>query len=502
MKRFLGAGVWLFAGIMLGRILGLVRDVIIGNQFGVGVEADRAVFVITIPDVMINILIGGAMGAALIPEFKRRNAEENWALLRQSSGLVLVIVGIVTAALILSAEWLTRTLVSGLPEDAIPGTAKLVMVALLAVPITAVSAVVRARLQGEERFAVPSLAGFFYNLMIVAGLVFASGIGNLTGLAVAAVLGAGLSLLMQVWDAWRFCAPGVRAWQIEWGLVGRFLGALVAGMMILIVPVALRGFASANGVGGQTTAYLASKLVELPMGTLLSVVSIAMFPAVAEALAKEDGFDEARYYAQQGIGVILALSVPIALGMGVFAQGFADLLYRHGEMTIEDARLIAQMGAVMMVGLIPQAVNTMLLAIFNGYRDMWTPFWISLIGLAVFLGFGFAGVIELMSLAWLYSGFHWVVMLGLLCSLGVRHKMWLLDAFVGGQALIRMGTTVGVFGICFVGLQQVNVFRLPPIVVVLLAIGAGGFAMIGGLMVDGEIRGKVKGVILRKMGRS
>ena len=502
MKRFLGAGAWLFAGIMLGRILGLVRDLMIASQFGPTVDADRAVFVVTIPDVMINILIGGAMGAALIPEFKRRNAEENWALFRQASGLVFGLMFLVTGVLAVFAEPITRTLVSGLPEEAVPGTAKLVQICLWAVPITAVSAVVRAKLQGHERFAVPSMAGFFYNLMIVLGLWVAGNEQNLRWLAVAAVGGAALSLVMQFLDARRFRAVSTETpkWQVEPALVWRYAGALMAGSMILVVPVAMRGFASTNGVGGQTFIYLASKLVELPMGTLLSVVSIAMFPAIAAALAREDGREEATQYARQGLGVILTLAVPIALGLGFFSGYFSELLYGNGKMPESATEQIALLAAIMMIGLVPQALNTMLLSIYNGLRDMVTPFVVSLVGLVGVLVLGFLGVTELTSLSWIYVGFHWVVMVSLLIGVGLKHRIWLVDGNFAKRALIRLVASGAVFAVIyliwFAGRDSVR-----PIIGVLMGLACGGISLVAGLAVDSEVRNQVKGVISRKLSR-
>lgn len=488
---------------MLGRVLGLVRDLMITNQFGTSVDADRAVFVITIPDVMINILIGGAMGAALIPEFKRRNAMENWALYRQANSVVFGIMLVVTGVLVALAEPITRTLVSGLPESAVPGTARLVQICLWAVPVTSVSAVVRAMLQGHDRFAVASLAGFIYNLLIVAGLAFAGSAQDLRWLAIASVAGAGLSLVMQFWDAWRFRAVSVNRpkWQIDFGLVWRYIGALMAGSMVLILPVAMRGFASTNGVGGQTIVYLASKLVDLPMGTLLTVVSIAMFPAIAEALAKTEGSEEAVKLARQGIGVILALAVPIALGIGFFSSYFSDLLYLHGDMTEKGSMQIAEITGLMMIGLVPQAVTTMLLAIYNGLRDMLTPFLISFLALLVFLGLGFVGMRDMTSLAWLYVGFHWVILIGLIMGLGWKHRLWIIDAHFGKQTLVRIIASGLVFAVLYLPLWFVGSDSGRPIVGVLMGILCGGVAFVAGLLVDREIMRQLKGVISRKMSR-
>lgn len=487
---------------MLGRILGLVRDVVISNQLGSGVDADRAIFVVTIPDVMVNILIGGAMGAALIPEFKRRSSADNWALFRQSGWAVFGVMAAATGVVALFAEPLTRTLVSGLPQEAIPGTARLVQICLWAVPFTAASAVVRAKLQSHERFAVPSFAGFFYNLAIVSGLLLAGFYADLRWLAAASVGGAFLSLAMQVADVWRFRAAGAeRKSQIDHRLTGRYLGALLAGSAVLILPVAMRAFASTNGAGGQAVVYYASKLVDLPMGTLLTIVSIAMFPAIAEAFAQPEGHNEGIRLAQQGLRAVLALALPVALGMGAFSLAFSNLLYRHGEMGADGAHQVAALAAVMMVGLVPQALNSMLLAVYDALRDMVTPFVLSLVAILGFLAAGFFGVRELVPLAWLYAGFHWVLLAGLGVGLAIRHRLALFDpGFARKAALGTFGAVAG-FGVAYLIFGPIA-GRAAPAVGVVSALLTGIVSMAGGFGMDPEIRRALTGALRRKMGKA
>src|SRR5688572_25097833 len=63
-------------GAILSRLLGVVRDGIISARFGVQPElgAFRAAF--AIPDLLYFVIIGGALGSALIPVFGRLLEEQ------------------------------------------------------------------------------------------------------------------------------------------------------------------------------------------------------------------------------------------------------------------------------------------------------------------------------------------------------------------------------------------------------------------------------------------
>lgn len=70
-SRLISNALWISLGVFLGRVAGFVREILIAGQFGVSLEADIAVVLLTAPDVLTNLLMGGALSAVLIPRFKR-----------------------------------------------------------------------------------------------------------------------------------------------------------------------------------------------------------------------------------------------------------------------------------------------------------------------------------------------------------------------------------------------------------------------------------------------
>src|SRR5579872_3461436 len=58
-------------GFMLSRLLGAVRNIVIAAHFGTGTQYDAYVAAIALPDLVFQVLVGGAVGSAFIPVFKR-----------------------------------------------------------------------------------------------------------------------------------------------------------------------------------------------------------------------------------------------------------------------------------------------------------------------------------------------------------------------------------------------------------------------------------------------
>jgi len=68
-KSILLSTIVLNVGLLLGRLSGFVRESIVATTYGTSSQADIVVLMLTVPDLLVNILVGGAMGAVLIPEF-------------------------------------------------------------------------------------------------------------------------------------------------------------------------------------------------------------------------------------------------------------------------------------------------------------------------------------------------------------------------------------------------------------------------------------------------
>ena len=69
------AAVVLLLGNVISRILGLVREQTIAYLFGVSGTASSFVAASQVPTMVFDLLLGGAVTAALVPVFRRLRAE-------------------------------------------------------------------------------------------------------------------------------------------------------------------------------------------------------------------------------------------------------------------------------------------------------------------------------------------------------------------------------------------------------------------------------------------
>lgn len=498
LRRLLRAGLWVFLGILLGRVAGLAREMLVAHYFGTTADADVASLLLTIPDTLINILIGGAMGAALVPEFQRLSAHGRWRLYKRASLGAAILFAPLTILGAWQAGLVVRAFAPGWPPAATDLATGLLQVSIWAIPITAVAAVDRAFLQAGDRFALTSMTTLVYNLALVAALVLGPSGGKLNWLTGAAVLGAAASYAMQVWDARKLrpAEPDDQDPKVDRDLVRRYGQALFAGGLILTLPALARALASGEGEGAFARLNYAIKLVELPLGLVLTVFSVVLYPTIAAMFADEARSDEGERLARQGMTMVFSLALAISLGMGWFARDFTWLLYGHGKIDAQGQASIAALGTTLMAGLMAQALYAMVLAVLNAKKDMASPFWASLGGVVAFF------VIALLlrpslgdqAVAVGYASAHWLMLASLVAVAKRKHGIELARAVIGPRALAGAGATAFTF---FALAWTFSLLPLGHVGRVVLAILLGAAALGAGVMAVAEQRRAVSGMVRR-----
>lgn len=90
------------ATFLVSRLLGLLRDVVIGAQFGTSGNYDAYVAAFRIPDIIYTLIAGGIRRSAFVPTFTGYLAKDDrtgaWRL--ASAVINLVIIALALAALV------------------------------------------------------------------------------------------------------------------------------------------------------------------------------------------------------------------------------------------------------------------------------------------------------------------------------------------------------------------------------------------------------------------
>src|SRR3954465_13822394 len=187
-------------GNVVSRLLGLVREQVMAALFGATAATDAFVVASAVPQIVYDLLAGGAISAALVPVFVDALDDEDrlWRLLSTVLTLVALVLCGVAIVLGLLAPLVVDVLASRLGPDARAAAIPMVRVMLVAVVLQGLAGVLTAVLYARRQVTLPAFAVAVYNAgIIVTALVWHQVIG-VYALVLGVVIGAAGQLLLQL----------------------------------------------------------------------------------------------------------------------------------------------------------------------------------------------------------------------------------------------------------------------------------------------------------------
>ncbi|HET7376174.1 MAG TPA: lipid II flippase MurJ, partial [Anaerolineae bacterium] len=185
------------------RVLGLARDIVISAHYGTSDALDAYYAASRLNDLIFTLIAGGALASAFIPTFAGYLAREDetgaWRITSHIINILLIALSIVSLlAAIFAAPIVSGLLGIGFDPAKQELTASLLRLLLIAPTIFGISGVVMGILNAKQNFWLPGLAPSMYNLGMIGGVIFLSATYGIYGLAIGAVAGAALHLIVQL----------------------------------------------------------------------------------------------------------------------------------------------------------------------------------------------------------------------------------------------------------------------------------------------------------------
>lgn len=372
----LRSGAAVALALLIGRLLGFGREATIAAAFGLGREADIAVFLVGLPDFLINVLGAGGVTAVLVVAFRQR-ADVASQLLFQASLAIFGMIGLLALLLIAVRSGMVDLLAPGFDAVARQRTIDLLPLVILAAPIAAINAVTIAWLQAEDRFFLSAIGTAIINSVLIAALLLDGQGGEVAWLAVAVIGGMALRWLIQM------AAIGPRAfgglsftpWLVDRRMILGMAQTSAAESVVFFYPFALRAFATLFGIGALAGVNYATRLVLLPLGVVIMTLTIILLPRLASLAPGGAEQDRAAFLGlvRQGQTWILVLSV-MALGALVLSRDLiTTLVFGWGDITAAELSVIANLTAIYAISLIPLGLNVFYRRVLNAMGDTRSP---------------------------------------------------------------------------------------------------------------------------------
>ena len=426
---YLRAGVFSLGLLLLSRVLGLLRETAQAAAFGSTGMGDAVIVMFTLPDLLVGMLVSGALAYVLLPVWAQQSPGA------QTAGQKKIAYALVGGGLALGAlVWLFRHVVVQVLAPGLAGEMKAASAGALGwsavvLPLAMLAALWVTRLQHERDFIGMYAGNLVVNVALVAGLAVVAKTALAPGAHALTLLGVCLVIAMATrlaWLAWRLPSQFSSSLSSDLSLASTapltglpaasvWLWAALSSGLLLALPLVGRSLASSAGEGALANFNYAWKLIELPLVLAVQLVASLAFPAITRTQA---GTPERQQAVSLAFLIAWALACAAVAVVATFSLPIAHLLFGWGRMSEGHLEVIAQWSAIGIWSLLPQALMAVLLTVMATHGRMHVAVWVYALGLTILLLAGWLSVID-----------------GMNVGTGV---MWLLNTVFAGMAVVLM----------------------------------------------------------------
>jgi putative peptidoglycan lipid II flippase len=390
------------SGILMSRVLGLVRDRVFAHYLGNSDIADAFRAAFRVPNFLQNLFGEGVLSASFIPVYARLRAEDRHQEASELAEAIFAILLLVTSLLallgIFGAPLLVDAIAYGFHGAKRELTIRLVRILFPGAALLVFSAWCLGVLNSHRKFLLSYSAPVVSNLALIAALLWDRGRTGQEHLvvvvAVASVIGSGLQFAVQMPSVLRLLWPLVLRVRLSDPsvriIIRNFFPVFVSRGVVQISAFLDSTIASLLPTGAVSALAYAQTLNSLPVSLFGMAVSAAELPAMSSALGSSDEVaDVLRQRLSQGLQNIAFFVVPSAVAFLVLGDVIVATIYRTGEFTSKDVTLVWSVLAGSAVGLLASTSGRLYSSAFYALRDTRTPLIFAIVRVILTVGLGY-----------------------------------------------------------------------------------------------------------------
>ncbi len=377
-------------GVMLSRILGFGREMVIANRFGASAAKDAFDIGSYLPITFSTLLVAGVFSAVFIPLFtkyiynnKKDQLQEIISILINQFTLLMIVVLVV---FYIFAPALIRIQAPFFDAYRFDKAVMVFRTSLPSIFFLGIAAMATGVLNSMKMFGVPTLGGILFNALTMTFIFFFAPTMGIKSAALALVIGSAGQLFIQY------------IWIIKHRLGYKFTFKLyhpsISEVYVLILPVVLgsginylapfieRFFGSSLPEGMISSLTYSFKVSQFPIGIFALAVSSVVFPLLSENVicADRKALEKNLRWAVQ---FVLFIIVPATFALIAIPFPIVRLLFERGEFTPEATVMTTNALRIYALALIPWSITAVLVRTFYSNRDTRTPVFVALVTIVV-----------------------------------------------------------------------------------------------------------------------
>jgi putative peptidoglycan lipid II flippase len=361
-----GNAMMIMVSVVLSRILGFVRTMLIPERLGgMNEVTDAYNLAFLLPDLMYSLLVGGAISAALIPMLasyiEKKDEEDGWKAVSTFVNATFIAMFVVSVLGIVFAPQLMNIIAPGYDKsntEVYELSVQLTRILFPSVCFLMLAGLCNGIMNSYQKFVVAAYGPCLYNLLCIFSIYFLSSDDPSNHYSVHRVVW-GVVLSSFIYFLFQIAFTFKHLKHYRFGLYFRHKG--FKQMLKLAIPsllttsvmqvnIIISNSVTTNFPEGSVTALnIASKTWQMPLGIIAQSMGVAMLPVLSTLFAAEKK-DEFIQKFNKALRTVLMLAIPSAFaeqnigrlmhgvrihtGINAFESGCGDFLL-HGGVSVQ-----------------------------------------------------------------------------------------------------------------------------------------------------------------------
>lgn len=372
------------AATMLAKIFGMLRNSLIANFYGLGIEASAYITALRLPTMLFDIVIGGVISAAFIPVFnevwQKQSKDDAIKFAGKFITMIVMICLLITAVGIIFSDQLISFLAPEFSPEQHELSRQLSNIMFPMIIFTGIAFSFVGILQSFGEYNIPSIISLVSNSAIILYFIICRDRFGIKSLAVMMIIAWSLQVLVQIPSLIKFKFKYYPSLRLNDENIIHTLK--LAGPMLITAWVqplySVVNMRIASGMDGAVVMLEnANNLYTIVVGVFSFVVTNLIFPKLSRANVTNRS-DEAKNLIVTSLKAICIVILPLMAGFMILSRPIISIIYEHGEFTAEAAVMTGRALACYSVGMLGLAVNEILSKYFFSMQDSKTPFFTAL----------------------------------------------------------------------------------------------------------------------------
>lgn len=346
-RKLSGTAAMVMFATLLSRITGFLRNVLIKSIMSPKGYSDEFIMGFALPDLVFELLMGGAIAAAIIPilstSLAKKEEKEGWKAMSTFMNCTVIAVIIVEIVFFI---W-TPTFLKLTAKGFVPGseehmlTLRLTRILLPSALFMILSGLINGVLNAYQKFAAVAFGPVVYNLCVVAGIfLFGGKSAELTSWCV--VISSMIYFCMQFASAYGYLKNYRPRMYIKnqtfQNLLKLAIPSLASSAIVYVNQIVGGSFSTEFAENSVTMMNNANRTWQLPLGVFAQAMGVAILPTLSTYFA-ENNMKDYKHVLYKGIRTVMLLCIPSTVVLILMNRQIMQILFKWSDMSAYESQM-------------------------------------------------------------------------------------------------------------------------------------------------------------------